>query len=76
MRILIVDDSPIAIALLEKALRAVANVQLAVANDLTDAGAGFDFIVLDGVVPTAWPKGNVLGVANAVPFYSRQNGDL
>ena len=46
--------------LLEKALRAVANVQLAVANDLTDAGAGFDFIVLDGVVPTAWPKGNVL----------------
>ncbi|TAK99241.1 MAG: VWA domain-containing protein [Verrucomicrobia bacterium] len=46
--------------LLEKALRAVANVNLAVANDLTDAGAGFDFIVLDGVVPTAWPKGNVL----------------
>ena len=46
--------------LLEKALRAVANVQLAAANDLTDAGAGFDFIVLDGVVPTAWPKGNVL----------------
>ena len=46
--------------LLEKALRAVANVQLAVANDLTDAGAGFDFIVLDGIVPTVWPKGNVL----------------
>jgi hypothetical protein len=46
--------------LLEKALRAVANVNLAVANDLTDAGAGFDFIVLDGVVPTEWPKGNVL----------------
>jgi hypothetical protein len=46
--------------LLEKALRAVANVQLAVANDLTDAGAGFDFIVLDGVTPTAWPKGSVL----------------
>jgi hypothetical protein len=46
--------------LLEKALRAVANVQLAVANDLTDAGARFDFIVLDSVTPTAWPKGNVL----------------
>ncbi len=46
--------------LLEKALRAVANVQLAVANDLTDSGAGFDFIVLDGVTPTVWPKGNVL----------------
>jgi hypothetical protein len=46
--------------LLEKALRAVPNVQLAVANDLTDAGTGFDFIVLDGVVPSEWPKGNVL----------------
>ena len=48
--------------LLEKALRAVANVQLAVANDLIpqSGSAGFDFVVLDGVVPTAWPKGNVL----------------
>jgi len=46
--------------LIEKVLRAVANVQLAVASDLTDLGAGFDFIVLDGVVPAAWPKGNVL----------------
>jgi hypothetical protein len=46
--------------LLEKALRAVAHVNLAVANDLTDAGAGFDFIVLDNIAPTAWPKGNVL----------------
>ncbi|MCW5555576.1 MAG: VWA domain-containing protein [Verrucomicrobiae bacterium] len=46
--------------LLEKALRAVANVNLAVANDLTDAGAGFDFVVLDGVTPTDWPSGNVL----------------
>lgn len=46
--------------LLEKALRAVANVNLAVATDLTDAGAGFDFVVLDGVIPTEWPRGNVL----------------
>lgn len=46
--------------LLEKALRAVVNVQLTVANDLTDAGAGFDFIALDGVQPTVWPAGNVL----------------
>jgi Ca-activated chloride channel family protein len=53
--------------LLEKALRAVANVQLAAANDLTDGGASFDFIVLDGVTPTVWPQGNVLafGVANS-----------
>jgi Ca-activated chloride channel family protein len=46
--------------LLEKALRAAAHVQLAVANDLTDTGAAFDFIVLDGVTPSTWPKGNVL----------------
>lgn len=46
--------------LLEKALRAVTNVRLAVANDLTDGGASFDFVVLDGLAPTAWPQGNVL----------------
>lgn len=46
--------------LLEKALRAVANVNLAVATDLTDAGARSDFVVLDGVIPTEWPRGNVL----------------
>ncbi len=46
--------------LLEKALRAVTNVRLAVANDLTDGGASFDFIVLDGITPTVWPQGNVL----------------
>lgn len=46
--------------LIEKALKAAPNVQLVTANDLTDAAAGFDFVVLDGVVPTVWPKGNVL----------------
>jgi Ca-activated chloride channel family protein len=46
--------------LLEKALRAVVNVSLAVANDLTDGGASFDFVVLDSVEPTVWPQGNVL----------------
>jgi Ca-activated chloride channel family protein len=48
--------------LLEKALRAVANVNLAIANDLTDGGASFDFVVLDGITPTAWPQGNVLAL--------------
>ena len=38
--------------LLEKALRAVPNVELAAATDLTDAAAGFDFVVLDVVTPT------------------------
>src|SRR5258706_5469756 len=48
--------------LLEKALRAVSNVQLAIANDLTDAATGFDFVVLEDVTPTLWPKGNVLAI--------------
>ncbi len=48
--------------LLEKALRAVSNVQLAIANDLTDAATGFDFVVLEDVTPTVWPKGNVLAI--------------
>ena len=48
--------------LLEKALRSAANVQLAVSNDLTDPAAGFDFVVLDGVTPSVWPKGNVLAI--------------
>ncbi len=48
--------------LLEKALRAVANVELASATDLTDSAASFDFVVLDDVTPTLWPKGNVLAI--------------
>lgn len=46
--------------LLEKALRAIPNVELATATDLTDAGTAFDFVVLDDVAPTVWPAGNVL----------------
>ena len=46
--------------LLEKALRAAPNVELAIANDLTDPGGGFDFVVVDDLSPTVWPKGNVL----------------
>ena len=48
--------------LLEKALRAVANVQLSVANDLSDTASPFDFVVLDDLAPTVWPKGNVLAI--------------
>ncbi len=55
--------------LLEKALRAVANVELAVENDLTDPAAAFDFVVLDGVTPAAWPKGNVLAIHVADPAW-------
>jgi hypothetical protein len=48
--------------LLERALRAAPNVELAIASDLTDPASGFDFVVLDDVAPTAWPKGNVLAI--------------
>jgi hypothetical protein len=61
--------------LLEKVLRSVVNVQLSTSNDLNDTAAGFDFIVLDGVVPTVWPKGNVLALhvvnTNWVPGVTR-----
>jgi Ca-activated chloride channel family protein len=46
--------------LLEKALRAASNVELATSTELLDTAAGFDFVVLDGVTPSVWPIGNVL----------------
>ena len=48
--------------LLEKAIRACPNVELSTATDSTDAAAGFDFVVLDDVIPTVWPNGNVLAI--------------
>jgi hypothetical protein len=48
--------------LLEKALRAAPNVDLATAMDSTDPAAGYDFVVLDDVTPTVWPAGNVLAI--------------
>jgi hypothetical protein len=48
--------------LLEKALRATPNVELALATDSTDPATAFDFVVLDGVTPSVWPKGNVLAI--------------
>ncbi len=48
--------------LLEKALRAAPNVELARATDLTDPATAFDFVVLDAVTPTVWPGGNVLAI--------------
>jgi Ca-activated chloride channel family protein len=48
--------------LLEKALRAAPNVELATATDSTDKAAGYDFVVLDDVTPSVWPVGNVLAI--------------
>lgn len=47
--------------LLEKAFRSAPNVQLTTAPDALDA-AGFDFVVLDTVVPSAWPERNLMAI--------------
>ncbi len=47
---------------MERALRAVPNVQLTVNSELTDDASAFDFVVLDDVVPVVWPRGNVLAI--------------
>lgn len=47
---------------LEKALHGAANTELAVAQDSTDAAEKFDVVVLDDVLPTVWPKGNMMVV--------------
>jgi hypothetical protein len=64
--------------LLEKALRAALNVQLAVSNDLTDPATAFDFVVLDGIAPMVWPKGNVMAIhvvnTNWIPEVTQLDG--
>ncbi|HLH53141.1 MAG TPA: VWA domain-containing protein [Verrucomicrobiae bacterium] len=64
--------------LLEKALRAASNVQLAVASDMTDPATDFDFVVLDGISPSVWPKGNVLAIhvvnTNWTPEFTQIDG--
>ena len=45
---------------LEKALRAVASVELAVVNDIRDPKPPADIVVLDDVTPSVWPNVNVL----------------
>jgi hypothetical protein len=47
---------------LERGLRSAPNVELATATDLTDPATGFDFVVLDDVIPTVWPKVNLLAI--------------
>jgi hypothetical protein len=64
--------------LLERALRAVENVELAIAAQLAEPTEHFDFVVLDGVTPGVWPKGNVLAFnvlnTNWVPAVTRVEG--
>ena len=48
--------------LLERALKSAPDVRLAIATDLTTDGLEYDFVAIDDVVPTVWPKGNVLAI--------------
>jgi len=50
---------------LDKALRAVPNVNLATSADLTETGEAYDLVVLDDVVPSTWPTVNTLAVRSA-----------
>ena len=50
---------------LEKALSAAPHVTLTVTADLAEDAAGFDFTVLDDVLPTVWPSGNMLAIRSA-----------
>lgn len=48
--------------ILEKALRALPNVELSVAAILTDPARAFDVVVVDNVMPATWPAVNVLAI--------------
>lgn len=58
-RVLLVSDSPVALA---RAFEAQPGVALTVAAELPPEPDGVDLLVLDGLPPalTAWPRGNVL----------------
>lgn len=47
---------------LEKALKAIPTVEIAVVNQLSDDAAGFDLVVLDNYNPPVWPKPNVIAI--------------
>lgn len=50
---------------LEKALRSVAGVELAIVNDIRDPKPPADLVVLDDVVPSVWPSVSLLSFRSA-----------
>lgn len=50
---------------LEKAIKGASGVQLSTAPQLTDGTEGFDVVVLDDVIPVAWPRVNTLAIHTA-----------
>ncbi len=61
---------------LEKALAAAPSVTLTVAADLADTASEFDFVVVDDVLPTTWPAGNVLAIRSAPTNWVEVTGAL
>ncbi len=57
---------------LEKALGAVAGVELAVVNDLRDSKPPADLVVLDDVTPSVWPEANTLAFRTAATNWFEQ----
>ncbi len=47
---------------LEKAIRAVPNVELSTTSDVRLGGSGFDVVVVDNIAPLEWPAANVLAL--------------
>jgi len=61
---------------LERALRSVPKLDLAVAANLTDPSPPVDFVVLDDLVPSAWPSGNVLAIHTQPTNWFRPSGTI
>ncbi|MED5381693.1 MAG: hypothetical protein VYC47_03910, partial [Verrucomicrobiota bacterium] len=61
---------------LERALRSVPKLDLAVVANLADPAPPVDFVVLDGVVPSAWPSGNVLAIQTQSTNWFRPGGSI
>jgi hypothetical protein len=61
---------------LERALRSVPKLDLAVAANLTDSEPAVDFVVLDDVVPSTWPSGNVLAIHTQSTNWFRPSGSI
>ncbi len=61
---------------LERALRSVPKLDLAVAASLANPNSSVDFVVLDDIVPEAWPSGNVLAINTQSTNWFRLGGTL
>jgi len=61
---------------LEKALRATGHVELSVTSQPPSDAGGWDVVVMDDIVPTEWPKSNLLAVRTAAPGWFETIGTI